>query len=338
MYKSQFQENWPLWLLLCSRVTNVFSDAQNLHLYWWICRVTDQPIVHMSARRDSHLRVEGECFGSLGSTTDGYGSKMMLLRGDSRAARHMATSRSTTWRWTSHNIYSTNTKPQHTRRMNGARDAPQRRWPPPQPLRTSLPACRRKTHTALSCKPRAGGKKPTNQSKEPSFSREQQLTLTFSMDPFWKTCCSSHTTQYFVQSGDPLLRVFHYLTEETQRRWSEETLSWWDPLSQEDQRESEEVERIMKLMMMSEKHTLETALGCWHFNTAALLNWLTHITKKMIKYCSNSRSIQCSSCAKNTHNTHYCKFGDRKIFNASAHQGCIYLIKNTVKMWNIIAI
>ncbi len=151
--------------------------------------------------RDGHLRVEGECFGVIGVDHGRIRLKDDALTGrlESGATHGHQQVHHLKMNITRH--YSTNTKPQHTGRVNGAGDAPRRRWPPPRPLRTSLPACRRKTHTALSCKPRAGGKKPTNQSKEPSFSREQQLTLTFSMDPFWKTCCSSHTTQYSFRVG-----------------------------------------------------------------------------------------------------------------------------------------
>lgn len=47
------------------------------------------------------LGLKASVLGSLGSTTEGYGSKMMLFRGDSRAALHMATRRSTTCTTTS---------------------------------------------------------------------------------------------------------------------------------------------------------------------------------------------------------------------------------------------
>lgn len=65
------------------------------------------PMILHKRRWTVTLGLKASVLGSVGSTTEGYGSKMMLFLGDSRAALHMATRRSTTCTTTSKRTHST---------------------------------------------------------------------------------------------------------------------------------------------------------------------------------------------------------------------------------------
>lgn len=133
---------------------------------------------------------------------------MMLLRGDSRAARHMATSRSTTL-GTERGV-----KGQHPAPSGDIDGVVTCRTHPYLGTRGHL--LRRAGHDAQGVEgedaelpgahcwlrrgqePR-GGSGTVTRGDSPCLPSPRRRTL--SMEPFWKTCCSSHTTQYSLSVG-----------------------------------------------------------------------------------------------------------------------------------------
>lgn len=88
----------------CSKVKVACETVQAAVMGFVWCM--GQMALHRTQHRERRTRgLKAKAWESLGSTTDGYGSKITTFLGDSNAERHMDTSKSTTCKHTqTHNM------------------------------------------------------------------------------------------------------------------------------------------------------------------------------------------------------------------------------------------